>query len=229
MIEFLVGILIGVLGGGGFWLYRKSRRGKSAPSIDSYSFIQELRSIGELRVYKALTKEIVTAKDHWLGDTGKKYFEWLTSTKKMVMIFEFDIGFAYDLTHPDFAIEETGVAQFRVGMPHCKYEINIRNITFYDEQNSRFLPWLLPEFVGKIFGDGFNEDDRNRLVTEARNQVNSIAGELVNKLQSEVQTSARNNLEALSRGFSVDQIQVDFSDSSITREQIEFSDSESQN
>jgi hypothetical protein len=229
MTEFLIGLLVGVLAGGGFWLFRRKHNGKRGPTIDSHSFIQELRSIGELRVYKALTKEIVTAKDHWLGETGKKYFEWLTSTKKMVMIFEFDIGFAYDLTHPDFAIEETGIAQFRVGMPRCKYEINIRNITFYDEQNARFLPWLLPEFVGKIFGDGFNEDDRNRLVKEARNQVNSIAGELVGKLQSEVQTSARNNLEALSRGFSVDQIQVDFSDQSITQEQIEFADSESRN
>ncbi len=224
MTEFLIGLLAGVLAGGGFWLFRRKRHGSKGPSIDSHSFIQELRSIGELRVYKALTKEIVTAKDHWLGDTGKKYFEWLTSTKKMVMIFEFDIGFAYDLTHPDFAIEETGIAQFRVTMPRCNYEINIRNITFYDEQNARFLPWLLPEFVGKIFGDGFNEDDRNHLVAEARNQVNSIAGELVGKLQSEVQTSARNNLEALSRGFSVDQIQVDFSNHIIAQEQIEFAE-----
>ncbi|MBC8478385.1 MAG: DUF4230 domain-containing protein [Candidatus Delongbacteria bacterium] len=224
MIEFFIGILLGLMIGVGFWMFRRSHRGKGGPVLDTHSFIQELRSIGELRVFKVLTKEIVTAKDHWLGETGKKYFEWLTSTKKMVMIFEFDIGFAYDLTHPDFTIVETNPAQYRVVMPRCNHEINIRNITFYDEQNSRFLPWLLPEFVGKIFGEGFDEDDRNHLVQEARNQVSAISAELVTRIKSEVQTSARNTLESLSRGFAVERITVDFQGSAFTDDQVKMAE-----
>lgn len=224
MSEFIYGALSGLVIAGVFWYLRRSRRNSDSPNFDAHSFIMELRSIGELRVYKVLTKEIVTAKDHWLGETGKKYFEWLTSTKKMVMIFEFDIGFAYDLTHPDFTIEETGPAQYLVKMPRCNHDITIRNITFYDEQTSRFLPWLLPEFVGKIFGEGFNEDDRNHLLQEARHQVNAIASKLVSKLQSEVQASARNNIEALSRGFSVEQIQIDFADRAVAGEQVEVAE-----
>ena len=32
---------------------------------------------------------------HWFGEAGKRYLQWLVSTKKMAMIFEFDIDSHY--------------------------------------------------------------------------------------------------------------------------------------
>ncbi len=221
MSDFLIGALLGLVVAGGFWYLRRLRRGdKKTIQVDSHTIIEKLQSIGELRVFKVLTKEIVTAKDHWLGETGKRYFDWLTSTKKMVMIFDFEIGFSYDLTHPDFMIEEIGPAKFRAKMPRCSYEIYHRDITLYDEQSSRILPWLLGDLT-QLFGGGFNEEDKNRLKDEARRQVNEVAGQLVGKLQTEVQTSARNNLEALARGFAVEKLLVEFADQEAAREQFE--------
>ena len=87
-----------------------------------------------LSVFKAVTKEIVTARDHSLGDLGKRYLEWLITSKKMAMIFEFDIDFQYDLRDPAFAVAEAGPGRYRLQMPRCDYVVHVRNVTFYAEQ-----------------------------------------------------------------------------------------------
>jgi len=74
-----------------WWLFFR-RRG-SGRQVKIYSSIEQLRSVGELVAFKMVTKEIVTASQHWFGESGKRYFQWLVSTKKMAMIFEFDIDF----------------------------------------------------------------------------------------------------------------------------------------
>ena len=56
-------------------------------------FTHNLVRIGELRVYRAYMKEIVTSVDHVWGDIGKKYFSWMLSEKKLAMVFEFEIDF----------------------------------------------------------------------------------------------------------------------------------------
>jgi hypothetical protein len=88
-----------------------------------------MKSVGELVVFKAFTKEIVTAAKHWFGDVGKRYLTWLVSNKKMAIVFEFEINFWYDLKNPDFTVTDAGVDTFNIKMPQCLYDISIRRIS----------------------------------------------------------------------------------------------------
>ncbi len=215
LIGFGIAVIIFIL----FWVLRLKFR-LPGREIRIYASLEELRSVGELVVFKVITKEIVTTSRHWLGEMGKKYFQWLVSTKKMAMIFEFDIDFRYDLRSPDFLIEELEEKSFRLRMPSCFYEVHIRNISFYDEQNSRLLPWLLPDLLNRAFGSGFGEEDKNLLLEEAKFQATDMAENLVRKMRSEVQNSARQTLETLSKSFGAERVLVDFSDSKLLQSKI---------
>ena len=188
----------------------KAGKQRREPSVQVHASIEELRAIGELVVFKIITKEIVTAHDHWLGEVGKKYFRWLISNKKMAMIFEFEIDFRYDLRSPEFKIDSEGETAYRLRLPPCVYETHIRDISFYDEQESKFMPWLVPDLLNRALGAGFNEEDKNRLKEEAKLQAAEMAKELTTKMRSEVQSSARQTLEALARGFGADRVTIDF-------------------
>jgi len=196
-----------------WWIFFRPRG--SGRYVKIYSSIEQLRSVGELVAFKMVTKEIVTASQHWFGEAGKRYFQWLVSTKKMAMIFEFDIDFRYDLRSPDFKIEQKNENQYILKMPLCLYQVHIRDISFYDEQNSKFLPWLLPDLLNRAFGSGFGEADKNQLKEEAKNQAAQLAEGLVNKIQSEVENSARQTLETLTKSFGVTKVKIDFSQSKI--------------
>ncbi len=227
MSELMVGALAGFLaaGGivvGGYALFRKRRVARRGPEVRVFASLEELRSIGLLSVFKVVTKEIVTAKEHWAGVFGKKYLGWLMSSKKMAMIFEFDIDFRFDLRDPEFQILEPQSGAFRIRMPRCTYEIHIRDINFYDEQKARLLPWLLPDLVTAVFGAGFDEEDRNKLKEEAKQQAFSLAQDLVRRLRSEVQNSARETMIALARGFSAEKALVEFKDQEPEQVKVEF-------
>jgi hypothetical protein len=172
--------------------------------------IEELQSIGILSVFKVVTKEIVTARDHSLGNVGKKYLEWLITSKKMAMIFEFDIDFQYDLRHGAFSVRITPDGTCSLTMPPCEYRVHIRDVTFYDEQAGRLLPLLLPDVINKLLGSGFNEEDRNRLMEEAKDQAEKLAQNLACRLSSEVQTSARQTMEMLAKGFGATGVAIHF-------------------
>ena len=61
---------------------RRGRRGRSdrtASDVTFESFITSMRAVGELSVFRVMTKEVLTASDHWLGEFGKKYLNWLLS------------------------------------------------------------------------------------------------------------------------------------------------------
>ncbi len=213
MIFFIFGFIIAFML---MILWRLILRPRSSiKEINIYSSIEQLRSVGELVVFKMVTKEIVTASQHWLGDIGKKYFQWFVSTKKMAMIFEFDIDFRYNLRSPDFKIEQANRDSFLLKMPPCLYQVHIRDISFYDEQNSKFLPWLLPDLLNRAFGSGFSEEDKNQLKEEAKNQAAKLAEAVVIKIQSEVENSARQTLLALTRNLGIEKIVLDFSQSKI--------------
>ena len=92
IVLVVLGILVGVLGS--IFVLKGFRRKKS---YHIHSFLENMKSVGELVVFKAFTKEIVTTADHWLGNAGKKYLTWLMSEMKMAMIFQFEINFWYDL------------------------------------------------------------------------------------------------------------------------------------
>lgn len=184
---------------------RRARRG-----ISIHSTIQHMRSIGHLSVFKVYTKEIVTQTDHTWGEFGAKFLSWAISGKKMAMIFEFEIDFRYDLRRPDFRIEESSERGYTIVMPPCFHEVHIRNISFYDEQRSRFLPWLLPDLVSGFLGGGFTEADKNRLVAAARGHAETQAAELIGNLQSEVQNSAKATLQSISKAFGAEDVSFEF-------------------
>ena len=171
-----------------------------------------MRSIGHLSVYRAFTREIVTETDHSWGDFGRKYLSWILSSRKMAMIFEFEIDFRYDLRDPNFLIESVDDEQVEIRMPACRCETRIRDIRFYDEQRSRLLPWLLPDLVNGFLGDDFREDDRNRLVRAARSHAESRAMALVRDIQPEVLASAKATLESLARGFGIRVVEISFAE-----------------
>ncbi|MHC4645086.1 MAG: DUF4230 domain-containing protein [Planctomycetota bacterium] len=218
MEKLLIGALTGFLAAAAVfvavWALLRKRRARH-PKLRIYSTIEDLRSVGELVVFKVVTKEIVTTAAHWFGEWGRKYLQWLASTKKMAMIFEFDIDFRYDLRSPDFVIQPEGDGTYRLKMPKCFYEIYIRDISFYDEQNAKLLPWLLPDLLNRAFGPAFDESDKNHLKEEAKRQADRIANSLVQKMQSEVQSSAKQTLEALAKGFGAETVTVDFSNSQL--------------
>jgi len=191
-----------------FWGVKKGK----GMEINAVASIEDLKSIGVLSVFKAVTKEIVTATDHSLGDLGKRYLEWLITSKKMAMIFEFDIDFQYDLRDSAFAVTEEQPGRYQIQMPRCDYVVHVRNVTFYDEQGGKLLPIILPDVINQILGGGFDEKDRNKLMEEARSQAEKLAENLAHRLSSEVQTSARQTMEMLAKSFGADQVTVLFSD-----------------
>ncbi len=204
LIALIAGFFIAVLLFSGLRLLRGRRGGAGGRQTAVDSSIEKLKAIGELSVFKALTKEIVTEVDHSWGEFGRKYLSWILSNKKMAMIFAFEIDFRYDLRSPDFQVEiKGGECVFK--MPPCRHEINIRDIQFYDEQKSRLVPWLLPDLLNTLFTDGFTEQDRNRLKDAARNNARRQAALLIGQLGSEVEHSAQQTLGSLARAFGLAQ------------------------
>ena len=216
----LLSLLCGALFAGVLMLLFRRKGGAKSLEIRAVAAIEELKAIGVLSVFKAVTKEIVTARDHSLGDLGKRYLEWLITSKKMAMIFEFDIDFQYDLRDPSFAVQEDGPGRYRLRMPRCDYVVHVRNVTFYDEQGGKLLPIILPDAINKILGGGFNEVDRNKLLEAAKGQAEALAENLARRLSSEVQTSARQTMEMLAKSFGAQSVQVVFPDAEPHKAQL---------
>ena len=187
---------------------RKRPKKKEEPLV--FSSIEQLKAIGQLSVYKVMTKEIVTETDHTWGEFGDRYLSWMLSGKKMAMIFEFEIDFRYNLQSSQFTIDEESEGAFRIGMPPCEHEVHIRDIRFYDEQGSKLLPWLLPDLLNGFLSGGFSEEDKNRLVDAAKGHAERQALELIENVQSEVRKSAKTTLESISRAFGAQQVEFDF-------------------
>jgi hypothetical protein len=209
--DILGSLLLLALGGLAMWAFMRTRGpGRSARQQTIYSTIQQLRSIGQLSVFKAVTKEIVTETDHSWGSFGKKYLSWVLSNKKMAMIFEFEIDFRYDLRRTEFQIVETGEAAYKLTLPPCMYEVHIRDIHFYDEQGSKFMPWLVPDLLNSFLGAGFSEEDKNSLVRSAKSHAEKEARKLIDSLQNEVQSSARAVLQSIGKAFGAETMDFDF-------------------
>lgn len=224
MNGFLIGMVVTLVAVGAMWMWIKAKRNKSATEIRVFSSIEKLRAIGQLSVYKVLTKEIVTETDHTWGEFGTRYLGWVLSSKKMAMIFEFEIDFRYNLQSPSFEIRQTGESSYVIDMPPCDYEVHIRDIRFYDEQGSKLLPWLLPDLLNGFLSGGFSEEDKNKLVDAAKGHAEKQALELINNIQSEVQKSATSTLESISRAFGAENIEFRFAAQTATQVAVEVSD-----
>jgi hypothetical protein len=224
MSEFLMGMVVMLVVAGGLWVWMKLKKNKPAKEIRIFSSIEQLRSIGQLSVYKVMTKEIVTETDHTWGEIGSRYLSWVLSNKKMAMIFEFVIDFRYNLQSPQFEIAEKGPSAYSITMPPCDYDVHIRDIRFYDEQGSKLLPWLLPDLLNGFLSGGFSEEDKNKLVDAAKGHAEKQALELINNIQSEVQKSAKSTLESISHAFGVEKIDFKFSNQTTTAVDVEVSE-----
>jgi hypothetical protein len=188
------------------------RAKKNTLSVHIESKISQLKSIGELSVFQVYSKEIVTKTDHAFGSFGKEYLRWLVSEKKLSMIFEFEINFIYDLTSNSLEIIDIANGKYLIKMPPCKYKFSIANMKFYDEKNGKFIPFLLPDSLNGFFGSSFTEDDKNRLIQEARAEVEKMSMRLIAELQSKIHKSARDTLEAIAKSFGAKSIIFEFND-----------------
>jgi hypothetical protein len=221
LIAIVIGIVLGVTGS----IIVRKAFGKKAPGQGSkehqiYAFVENMKSVGELVVFKAFTKEIVTTAENWLGKVGKKYLTWLMSNMKMAMVFQFEIDFWYDLKSPDFRVTDAGQDRFMITMPKCLYNINIKDISFYDEQSAKLLDWLLPPLIGRVFSKDFSEEDKNRLKDEAKMQASSMANQLIKQLSSEIEKSARQTMEMLAKSFGARSVVLDFSESQLMEREV---------
>ena len=128
------------------------------------------------------------------------------------MIFEFEINFIYDLTSPRLEIVNVANEEYLIKMPPCKYKFSIANMKFYDEKNGKFIPFLLPDSLNGFFGSSFSEEDKNRLIEEARAEVEKMSVRLINQLQSKIHKSARDTLEAIAKSFGARAVRFEFND-----------------
>ncbi|MFT5239150.1 MAG: hypothetical protein ACI9OU_000364 [Candidatus Promineifilaceae bacterium] len=225
-MEVLIGILVGLVVALVGVLALRRRNASDGKSTQILSSIEEMRSVGELSVYKVFTKEIVTSSQHAFGDVGKKFFQWVVSTNKMAMIFSFEIDFRYNLQSPEFRITEQSEGVYHLRMPKCFYETYIKDIQIYDEKKATVMPWLLPGVLHGVFGPGFNEEDKNNLIDAAKQHASVQAKALVDRMSSEVHGSARQTLEALARGFGASRVTFDFQDAELVESKIEYDSSQ---
>jgi hypothetical protein len=220
LIGLLLFLLVGFLGG---WLWRSRRRAEPRELVVRSS-IDELRAIGELSVFKAVSKDLITHSDHTFGEFGRKYLSWAFTKKKLAMVFEFEMDFRYDLRSDLFRIESlhppadvgprAGSPQPRptasIDLPPCRVDVSIRDLAFYDEQRSRLLPWLLPDLVQGFFDGRFSEEDKNRLIGAARAHAMAQAQGLAERYRAQVERSAHTTLAMLVRPLGYPTIEVRF-------------------
>ena len=216
-MKYFIGILIG--GAVGFligYIWNKFQKKEKSDSI-KLNVSSYLVSIGELRVYRAYMKEIVTSVDHVWGDIGKKYFSWMLSEKKLAMVFEFEVDFVYNLLSKDFKVFDdiNGVS---IKMPRCKYDVKIKDFYFYDEQGTRLK--ILPEFLSSIFDGGVSEDEKNELVKMAIKQIEEISKKVARDIQSDVDRTTKETINNLLLGFNKRIDSFNFYENNISQEQV---------
>jgi len=219
-IIILLGIVLGVVGTIVIKkiFYLKGQKRIVGPQV--YSFVENMKSVGELVVFKTFIKEIVTSADHWFGEWGKRYLQWLVTNKKMAMVFQFEISFWYDLRNSGFTAMESGEDNFNITMPPCLYDISIKNISFYDEQKAKPFNWLLPGLLSEALGKSPDENDKNKLMDEALKQGSWMADQLTKRLSSEVRTSAQQTMEMLAKSFGAKAVSLDFSKSELLERSV---------
>ena len=216
-MKYFTGILIG--GAVGFligYIWNKFQKKEKSDSI-KLNVSSYLVSIGELRVYRAYMKEIVTSVDHVWGDIGKKYFSWMLSEKKLAMVFEFEVDFVYNLLSKDFKVFDNGKS-VSINMPRCKYDVKIKDFYFYDEQGTRLK--ILPEFLSSIFDGGVSEDEKNELVKMAIKQVEEISKKVAVNIQSDVDRMTKETINNLLLGFNKRIDSFNFLENNISQDQV---------
>jgi Protein of unknown function (DUF4230) len=207
------GGLVTALVSWGVWKFARRGTNKNkavAQTVTQESFITSMKAMGELNAFRIMTKEVITASDHWFGEFGKKYLNWLLSEQRITLVIEFDVDFRYDLNDPAFSITKPGEDAFLITMPPCRHEVRIRDMRIHSEDKTELLPWLMPEVIGRVFTGGFSVEAKNKLISETKMQARSFAGDLVNKTTGEAQRSASLTLSMLAQGLGAGRVDFNF-------------------
>jgi hypothetical protein len=215
-IGFLGGLSVALVAWGVWKFARRGRgrgRGKAPAVINHESFITSMKAVGELSVFRVMTKEVITASEHWFGEFGRKYLNWLLSEQRITLVIEFDVDFRYDLNDPQFRVQSLGEGAFNVFLPPCRHEVLIRDLRIHSEDKTKLLPWLMPEVVDRVFTGGFSVDAKNKLISETRLQASNYAGDLVRKATGEAQRSAARTLTMLAQGLGAGRVDFEFAPS----------------
>ncbi len=224
----IVFMLVG-FGAGWAWRWQRDKASRRAVEPRHTAQLVELRAIGELSVFKAVSKDILTHIDHTFGEFGRKYLSWAFSRKRLAMIFEFEMDFRYDLRDPRCTVSaelstEGRPARAVVLLPPCKVDVSIRDLLFYDEQRARFLPWLLPDLLQGFFQGGFSEEDKNKLIASAKAHAMAEANVLAVRYRAQVEGSAYRTLKTISQSLGFPELEVRFAQESEITETIGLSE-----
>ena len=202
----------------------RRRRGHAGPRITVSSSVEAFRSVGELVVLKVLTKQIVTSRDHLLGDWGEKWLTWLLSSKQTAMVFEFVVDFRYDLRDPAFTAQTFASGRgLAFTLPPLIYEIQMKDMWLYDERGAALAPLVLPDWIGRVFGGKFSEKEKNQLIRAARVEAEGLAAQLVKTMRPEVQKSAEATLSSIARGMGCPETRFLFGEAEPRRLAIDLS------
>lgn len=214
MDTLFVGLLLGFSGSLCIaWLInRKKLHSPPEQGLQTYLAIEGIRAVGELVVLKVFTQQIITKTNHLFGDWGERWLAWLMSSKKTAMIFEFVVDFRYDLKSPQFVTRLDGNGEIHFILPPCFYEIQLKDISIYDEKASALAPILLPEWLGQVFGGKFTEKEKNRLIRAARDKAEEMACQLSGRMMGEVRKCAESALRSIAKGMGFNQASFEFQD-----------------
>jgi len=220
---FFAGLVVALVAWGVWKVARRGRREKATAVINHESFITSMKAVGELSVFRVMTKEVITASEHWFGEFGKKYLNWLLSEQRITLVIEFDVDFRYDLNDPQFKVERRGEGSFNVVLPPCRHDVLIRDMQIHSEDKTKLLPWLMPEVVDRVFTGGFSVDAKNKLISETKVQTSSYAGDLVRKATGEAQRSAARTLTMLAQGLGAERVEFEFTPSGKFQPEVDTS------
>jgi hypothetical protein len=223
LIGFFGGLVAALIGWGAWKFARRSAKKDRVPVVNHESFITSMKAVGELSVFRIMTKEVITASEHWFGEFGKKYLNWLLSEQRITLVIEFDVDFRYDLNDPQFRVESRGENAYNVVLPPCKHEVLIRDMRIHSEDKTKLLPWLMPEVLDRMVTGGFSVDAKNKLISETRLQTSNYAGELVSKATGEAQRSAARTLSMLAQGLGASKVDFDFAPSGAFHPEVDTS------
>lgn len=213
-VFLLAALLIGLVGLFTGFLIACRRKQKTRTLI--HSCLDSFRSLGKLLVFKIISKEIVTVEENaFEGMMGKILPDWIFTRKRIIMIFEFSMNFTYDLRDPGFSISSEPEHGFTVTMPVPSCDVALKDLSFYDEQKSKFLPIFFPDIINGPLGRSFSVEEKNRLFSEAMKMVSNNAHDLLIKYQEDVRASARNTLEGIARSFGAEKIRIVFTEAEV--------------
>lgn len=83
------------------------------------------------------------------------------------------------------------------------------------------LAFLLPDSINST-GLSFSENDKNKLIREAKEEVKELSLNLIRNLESKIHKSARDTLEAIAKGFGAKKVEFELGQYSKARYKLAF-------